>query len=95
MLFRSRVVDFTAGDLDADGKTGGTTPVRLRGNTVADLDFKTTRLEAGGRLAIALADPAAAPGAAYCSVLLGFYNSALAACSLACAKPCGAAPFAP
>ncbi|NBS65034.1 MAG: hypothetical protein EBT33_11900, partial [Betaproteobacteria bacterium] len=57
------VVDFTAGDLDADGKAGGTTPVRLRGNTVADLDFKTTRLEAGGTLTIALSDPAAGAGA--------------------------------
>jgi hypothetical protein len=58
-----RVVDFTRGDLDADGKLDGATPVRLRGNTVGNLDFKTSRLEAGGRLVIALSDPAAEAGA--------------------------------
>ncbi|NBS66942.1 MAG: hypothetical protein EBT33_21875, partial [Betaproteobacteria bacterium] len=61
-VLAGRVVDFTKGDLDADGKAGASTPVRLRGNLIADLNFRNSRLEAAGNIALALADPAAPAG---------------------------------
>jgi hypothetical protein len=56
-----KVVDFTQGDLDADGKRTGATPVRLRGATVTTLNFNAPTVEAGGTITLELRDAGAKP----------------------------------
>jgi len=60
----NRAVDFTAGDLDGNGRADGGTPVQLRGATISTLSLRGARAVASGALSFTLRDPAAANTAA-------------------------------
>ncbi|MBF0463141.1 MAG: hypothetical protein HQL87_17375, partial [Magnetococcales bacterium] len=56
-----RVVDFTQGDIDGNGRSDGFTPLTVRGQTLFSLDDKTSRLEADASLNLAIRKPGDAP----------------------------------